>query len=317
MYNNEKFKTMKKLTFILVALITLSMSAQKKKNGVVYDKHPGILLVEAFNKAYVEADVEKLSSMMEDDFKSYNALSSNKDQKGTPKNNFIGQSKWWNTNIDYFKITQDKPAYPDAIEYKGDQTWVQTWERIYGVHKQTGVELDMPVHRLYRLNKDATKIISVMDYTDSSNYKRVWDAWPGNDRKNGEIYINHENINTVRKLMYAFLNNDGEKAYSYFDENAVIEDINEPETLTLEQGKERDKVIFSDWTLDALDESGYPDYLEYDWRESKVVQSWWNMRMTNNKTAKKIVLKVLFMDDFNDDGKITKRYMYYNGSLLK
>ena len=32
---------------------------------------------------------------------------------------------------------------------------------------------------------------------------------------------------------------------------------------------------------------------------------------------KKIVLKVLFMDDFNDDGKITKRYMYYNGSLLK
>ena len=104
MYNNEKFKTMKKLTFILVALITLSMSAQKKKNGVVYDKHPGILLVEAFNKAYVEADVEKLSSMMDDDFKSYNALSSNKDQKGTPKNNFIGQSKWWNTNIDYFKI---------------------------------------------------------------------------------------------------------------------------------------------------------------------------------------------------------------------
>ena len=50
MYNNEKFKTMKKLTFILVALITLSMSAQKKKNGVVYDKHPGILLIEAFNK---------------------------------------------------------------------------------------------------------------------------------------------------------------------------------------------------------------------------------------------------------------------------
>jgi hypothetical protein len=175
----------------------------------------------------------------------------------------------------------------------------------------------MPIHRLYRLNKDATKIVALMDYTNRMNYMRMWDAWPGNDRKNGEIYINHENINTVRKLMYAFLNNDGEKAYSYFDENAVIEDINETEILTLEQGKERDKVIFSDWTLDALDESGYPDYLEYDWRESKVVQSWWNMRMTNNKTGNKIVLKVLFMDDFNDDGKITKRYMYYNGSLLK
>ena len=308
---------MKKLTFILIALISFSVSAQKKKNGTAYDKHPGITLIEAFNNAFIAADVEKLSSILDDDFKAYNALSSNKDQKGTPKKNFIGQSKWWNANIDYLKITQDKPAYPDAIEYKGGQIWVQTWERVYGVNKQTGVELDMPIHRLYRLNKDATKIQLLMDYTDRRNYMRMWDAWPGNDRKNGDIYMNHENINTVRKVMYSFLNGDAEKAYSFFDENAVIDDINEPEILTFEQGKERDKVMFAEWSLDAIDESGYPDYLEYDWRQSKVVQSWWNFRMTNNKTGKKIVLKVFILDDFNDEGKIIKRNVYYNGALLK
>ena len=42
---------MKKITFMLVALITFSVSAQKKKNGVIYDKHPGIDLVASFHEA--------------------------------------------------------------------------------------------------------------------------------------------------------------------------------------------------------------------------------------------------------------------------
>ena len=40
---------MKKITFILIALITFSVSAQKKKNGTVYVDHPGIQLVNDFN----------------------------------------------------------------------------------------------------------------------------------------------------------------------------------------------------------------------------------------------------------------------------
>ena len=101
----------------------------------------------------------------------------------------MGQSNWWNTNISYLKISNNDPAYPDAVEYKkGDQLWVQTWEKIYGVNNQTGVKFDMPIHRLYRLTKDGKKIISLVDYTDRRNYQRMWDAWPGNDLKNGTIY---------------------------------------------------------------------------------------------------------------------------------
>ena len=58
----------------------------------------------------------------------------------------------------------------------------------YGVNNQTGVKFDMPIHRLYRLTKDGKKIISLVDYTDRRNYQRMWDAWPGNDLKNGTIY---------------------------------------------------------------------------------------------------------------------------------
>ena len=39
------------------------------------------------------------------------------------------------------------------------------------------------------------------------------------------IFINHENINTVRKLMYAFANGDVDKAFSFFTKNATYIDL--------------------------------------------------------------------------------------------
>ncbi len=308
---------MKNIIYLLSFLFVFSLNAQKNKNGVVFDKHPGIDLVNSFNEAFVAADMDKLNTILHDDFKAYDGLSSNKDQEGTSKQNFMGQSNWWNTNISYLKITNNDPAYPDAVEYKkGDQLWVQTWEKIYGVNNQTGVKFDMPIHRLYRLTKDGKKIISLVDYTDRRNYQRMWDAWPGNDLKNGTIYKNHQNINSVRILQYAYANGDVEKAMSYFHENASFNDINESSVMNQEQILERDGKIFSGWNLDSLDEVGYPDYLEYDWRESKVVMSWWNFRMTRKSDGKEVTLPVHFSDRFDNDGKIVWRTSYWNKSLL-
>jgi len=308
---------MRNIIYLISFLFVFSLNAQKNKNGVVFDKHPGIDLVNSFNEAFVAADMDKLNTILHDDFKAYDGLSSNKDQEGTSKQNFMGQSNWWNTNISYLKISNNDPAYPDAVEYKkGDQLWVQTWEKIYGVNNQTGVKFDMPIHRLYRLTKDGKKIISLVDYTDRRNYQRMWDAWPGNDLKNGTIYKNHENINSVRILQYAYANGDVEKAMSYFHENASFNDINESSVMNQEQILERDGKIFAGWNLDSLDEVGYPDYLEYDWRESKVVMSWWNFRMTRKSDGKEVTLPVHFSDRFDNDGKIVWRTSYWNKSLL-
>ena len=306
---------MKKITFILIALITFSVSAQKKKNGVVYDKHPGIDLIDSFHDAITKGDVEKASLILHDDVTWYDGNSKNKEFG--KKNGVLNNIKWFKNYFDYVSFKDTEGAYPDMLEYKSSGNWVNSWFNVYAVHKNTGVKLDHPVLRSYKLNDDSTKITVIIEYSNKLEFSRIWDARPGTDRENGTIYMNHENINTVRKLMYAFANGDAEKAYSFFHENAVIEDINETKLLSMEEIIARDKVMFSDWSLDSLDESGYPDYLEYDWRDSKVVQSWWNMSMTNNATGKKVVLKVLFMDDFNNDEKIIKRYMYYNGSLLK
>ena len=91
----------------------------------------------------------------------------------------------------------------------------------------------------------------------------MWDACPGYDLKNGTIYKNHENINSVRILQYAYANGDVEKAMSYFHENASFNDINESSVMNQEQILERDGKIFAGWNLDSLDEVGYPDSVSY------------------------------------------------------
>ena len=111
------------------------MLAQKEKNGTVYKEHPGIVLVETLGKAIVDGDIEKLSSMLDDDFRIRNGTGLNKDFEGWNKQQFINNAKWWSSDFDYLSITRDKPAYPDAIEYKESGIWVQTWERLYAVNK--------------------------------------------------------------------------------------------------------------------------------------------------------------------------------------
>ena len=101
------------------------------------------------------------------------------------------------------RITDDKPAYPNSIEYKeGGQLWVQTCEKHMMFKKKTGVKLDMPMHRLYKTNNEENQIESIFDYADWRVYEEIWNSF--SDIENGKIYINHENINSVRKSAYAF-----------------------------------------------------------------------------------------------------------------
>ena len=159
---------MKKFILIIICFYSFDLLAQKEKNGTVYKEHPGIVLVETLEKAIVDGDIEKLSSMLDDDFRIRNGTGLNKDFEGWNKQQFINNAKWWSSDFDYLSITRDKPAYPDAIEYKESGIWVQTWERLYAVNKTTGVKVDMPFHRLYRLNKDSDKVLGIFEYNNQN-----------------------------------------------------------------------------------------------------------------------------------------------------
>ena len=308
---------MKKSIYLLSFLFVFTLNSQKNKNGSVYDKHPAIETVNSFNQAWVSGDIEKASSFLTEDFRVRNGNSVNKEDEGANKQQMINNMNWWYNNNSYLKFTQDLPAYPDAIEYKnGDQIWVQTWDRLYAVNNQTGVKFDDPIHRLYMLTNDSKQIRLIFQYNNQNTFRKRNDAWPGNDMKNGVIYMNHENINSVRKLQYAYAHGDDEKAMSFFHENASFNDINEAEVMNSEEILARDSKMFEGWDIESLDEVGYPDYFEYDWRESKVVASWWRFTMVRKSDGKKVKIPVHFSDRFDNDGKIVWRTSYWNKSLL-
>ena len=116
---------MKKVIYLLSFLFVFSLNAQKNKNGSVYDKHPAIEIVDAFNQAWISGDIEKAASYLSDDFRIKNGNSLNKDDEGATKQQMVGNMTWWYNNNSYLKFTKDGGAYPDAIEYKRDnQLWV-------------------------------------------------------------------------------------------------------------------------------------------------------------------------------------------------
>lgn len=311
---------MKKKLMILAMIFTVVVTAQKKKNGTIFIEHPAIDIVEEMEQAFAAGDEDKVSSFLAEDFKSFNGSDTNKDAKGRTKEDFLKRVKFWKDNTSYLSIERSNGAYPDALEYKesnnSDVVWVQTWTHIKGVHNSTGVKLDMPFHTLYVVNKD-NKIQTMIDYFDESVYDEIGNSF--DERENGTIYNHHEYINKVRRMIHAYENDDMEVAYKFYADDCRFRSIHMPlgETHTLEESKEGDVKFKEKFTINSIDVRGYPDYLNYGIGNSKVVQSWWIVRMTRKSDNKDINVPIMFIHDFNDEGMITMESSYYSAKLLE
>ena len=312
---------MKKFLMFGLMVFTIISYSQKKKNGTIYIDHPAINTVEAMNKAFAEGDAEKVGSFLADDYEFWNGTNSNKDAKAGTKEGAMKNVTWWKENVDYFSLERTKGAYPDAIEYKDedqkDVVWVQTWNRIKGVHNKTGVKIDMPVHRLYTVNKD-NKITMIIDYSDRTVWQELRRSF--STRENGTIYNHHDYINSVRRLMAALENHDMDTFYSFFDEKATFRSIHMPtgsESLSLEEDKEGMKQMMDNFEITSIDVQGYPDYLNYEMGDAKIVQSWWKLSMTRKSDKKKIEMPLFLIHDFNDEGKIINENVYFSQTLMQ
>lgn len=305
---------MKKHVIICMMLFTVIMYSQKKKNGTVYKEHPAIVAVEAMQQADVNGDADKVASYLADDFKSISGTSTNKNQKGRDKENYLtwvtNREKW----VSYRSLTRHGEAYPDAIEYKDGDVWVQTWNYLKGVHNETGVKVEMPVHNLYKLNKD-NKIVLQINYNTNVG-RNIRDAFT--ERKNGILYNEHKYINKVRRMMAAFENMDLDKAYSYFDEKCTFTSL-EMEvgtSINLDEIKESHKGFYENFEISSIDVVGYPDLLHYEIGDDMTVQSWWNFRLIRKSDEKKIVMPAMYTHDFNDDGLIERSIGYFSTKVL-
>ena len=133
---------MKNIIYLSSFLFVFSLNAQKNKNGTVYDKHPGIDLIAEYHKATAEGDVEKASSFLHDNVGWYDGNTN--DTKWGGKQRILGNISWFKNYFDYVSFDDSEGAYPDMLETKRSGNWLQSWFNVYGVHKNTGVELDHP-----------------------------------------------------------------------------------------------------------------------------------------------------------------------------
>ncbi len=304
-----------KKSILVVLLFAFTALYAQKKNGTIYVEHEAIDIATDMLQAMVAGDHEKVASYLADDFLSFNGTGRNPDQKGRTKEQFVNSVKWMKDNISYMSIEPSPGAYPDALEYKDGEIWVQTWDNLKGMHNDTGVKVNSPSHRLIQFNKDM-KIYRMINY---SNNRVGWEIGESmGDLQNGVLYKQHDNINKVRIMMSAFENNDLEKAYSFFHEDVRFNSLELPigETMSLDEIKERNKNMMETYDFTSIDVVGYPDYLEYDLRDGRTVQSWWNFRMTRKSDGKKFVLPALYIHDFDEDGKIVRSSAYVSTKAL-
>ena len=97
---------MKKIFILILFTVSFVANGQKNPNGKIFDEHPGIVLVEKFNKAFVDADEAVLNELLADDFKAYNGEWMNKDQNFSTKQNIIWQSKYWKSSLMNYSINK-------------------------------------------------------------------------------------------------------------------------------------------------------------------------------------------------------------------
>jgi hypothetical protein len=316
---------MKKVTISILMMIPFISFGQKKDNGKIYIEHPAINVVDAFTKAWVAGDTTAMSKMMTSDFKAYNAVTSTPSDKGREKAAYLRNARMWFDQLDYFSVKTMEGSYPDALEYTKDASdtravTVQCWDVLKGVHKTTGVKANMILHSSYQLTKD-NKISMLVSYINPEFGNNIGMAM--SVRKNGTIYNEHPNINSLRLMMASAQNGDWEKYYGYFDPKAMFLDSNDPTATyyNLDKEKANDKEIMALYEVKDMEQTGYPDYLQYEignpTGKAGVLYSWWNMHLIRKSDKKEIMIPMHYQHDVNEDGKIVRLISYYNAALLK
>jgi len=297
---------MKKITVLLFLLLFAGVNSfSQKKSGVVYSEHEAISKTQELWKANVNGDEEKYRSFFADS--AYIIRNNSTPPKTANEKIGKGLAKW-SSSYENLKVEDHKPAYPDAVEYKEGGTWVQDWLLMTGIHKETGIVLELPIHNLYSFD-DEGKIRMMAMYFDDDVFEEI--ANSKGTKENGTVYINHPYILTVRKGVNAFVARDIEKMASSFSPKAgiTLSSMKPDEYMTLEEYKayvvER---YFKDDLKYKMVQVGYPDCVHYAKSDQYVVYSWW--KMTVKKDGKKYEIPIMLSHDFNDEGEVVRLHIY-------
>lgn len=304
---------MQKISLLLILLLIVGVSSfSQKKNGSIFSEHDYIDKTKETWQALVKGDAETFRSFFADS--AY--IIRNDKREPLTSNAEIGKdlAKWVEA-YENLKVGDYKPAAPDAMEYKEGGTWVQDWLIMTGVHKETGVILNLPVHNLYSFNEEG-KITARMSYFNNDVFEEIADSQT--TRENGKVFINHPYIATVRKGMNAFMEKDLEKWASFYSPKARCTSLTmQPgETQSLEDyhGLLAD-LFFGDDLKFKVEQVGYPDCIYYEKSDNYIVYSWWKMMI--KKEGKLTEFQFMISHDFNNEGEIIFENIYISSNHME
>ena len=136
------------------------------------------------------------------------------------------------------------------------------------------------------------------------------------EEKNGTIYIKHPYIDVVNKSVQAYLSKDVQTNSAIFSDTAKFWVSGMAKPIAIADA-------FKMWTSDfdfysdiKLRTVGYPDFLAYKDKDTKVVQSWWTWTGKSKKTGSSVSIDLVQFDTFNKDGKIIWETIYGDFSKL-
>ncbi|MAR66924.1 MAG: hypothetical protein CL833_06735, partial [Crocinitomicaceae bacterium] len=258
--------------------------AQKHNNGKIFDEHPALDIVAEFTKAYTSGDTTTLKALTTEGFKMYNMMNNDPDYTGGTRRNLLGQSMWLSNNMVNLKIENRPPAYPDAMEFKGGPVYVYTYEMMTGFDKNNGFKINSPRNSTFIFDESGKKINRLLFSDNTAHFQKYFDS--RETKTNGTIYKDHPVIAKVRLLFAHLETGDLDKAFEGYNEGARIYDINDPDQsfISLAAHKEKLAAFMDMYEIVYIQESGYPDVLDYE-GDGKVIISWWDFMLRHKKTG--------------------------------
>lgn len=304
---------MKKNLVLAVLILFGITSFAQKENGTVFIEHPLIEKTQELWKAFASGDKDSYAAMLADSMVAiYNGNTENPQKKDANVNR-MGR---WAEEFENLAVVTDAPAFADAIEYKTGGSWVQDWMLVKGTHKETGINLNLKEHHLYRFNEDG-KITAIFYYFNNDVLEEIGNSL--RTKENGKVFINHPYIVTVRKLINAYCAEDMDAMLEYYNPEVRFTDMTMEwrDFVVLDEEKQIWKDRFEQYDDFKMTQVGYPDCIYYELNDDYVVYSWWIHSAKSVSDGKVVEFPIMLSHTFDKDGKIIQSMAYFSSNHIE
>ncbi len=136
------------------------------------------------------------------------------------------------------------------------------------------------------------------------------------EEKNGTIYIKHPYIDVVNKIAKAYESKDSARQ-KYYADTARFWSVGMEKAIPMPEAFKMLNHDFEIYDSIKMTPVGYPDYLHYLDKDTKVVQSWWRWSGKSKKMGNVLKIDMVIFDEFNKAGKIIYEGVYGDFSKME